>query len=56
MCYFLDLGFDPSVDLYTEPYCDLIDDITEYKCLENSILGQYYYIIFFCIKLLNINV
>ena len=34
----IDLGFDPSIDLYPTDYCHLIQDLTEDKCLENSLL------------------
>lgn len=34
----VDLGFDPSIDLYPGDYCSIIQDLTEDKCLENSLL------------------
>ena len=34
----IDLGFDPSVDLYPGDYCNIIKDLTEEKCMENSLL------------------
>jgi len=34
----IDLGFDPSIDLYPGDYCNIINDMTEYKCMENSLL------------------
>jgi len=34
----LNLGFNPSIDLYPGDYCKIIQDLTEYKCLENSLL------------------
>ena len=33
-----DLGFDPSIDLYPGDYCNIIQDLTESKCFENSLL------------------
>jgi len=34
----IDLGFDPSIDLYPGDYCNIINDMTENKCMENSLL------------------
>jgi len=34
----IDLGFDPSIELYPGDYCNIINDMTEYKCMENSLL------------------
>jgi len=34
----VDLGFDPSIDLYPGDYCNIINDMTENKCFENSLL------------------
>ena len=34
----IDLGFDPSVDLYPGDYCNIIQDLTEQRCMENSLL------------------
>ena len=34
----VDLGFDPSIDLYPGDYCNIIQDLSEEKCLENSLL------------------
>ena len=35
----IDLGFDPSVELYESgDYCNIIKDMTEHRCLENSLL------------------
>ena len=34
----VDLGFDPSIDLYPGDYCNIIQDLSEDKCLENSLL------------------
>ena len=34
----VDLGFDPSIDLYPGDYCNIIKDLTEDRCLENSLL------------------
>ena len=34
----VDLGFDPSIDLYPGDYCNIIQDLSENRCLENSLL------------------
>ena len=34
----IDLGFDPSIELYPGDYCNIINDMTENKCMENSLL------------------
>ena len=34
----MDLGFDPSIELYPGDYCNIIQDLTEEKCMENSLL------------------
>ena len=34
----VELGFDPSIDLYPGDYCNLIKDLSEDRCLENSLL------------------
>ena len=34
----VELGFDPSIDLYPGDYCNLIKDLSEERCLENSLL------------------
>ena len=34
----IDLGFDPSVDLYPGDYCNIIQDLSEERCMENSLL------------------
>jgi len=34
----LGLGFDPSIELDTQDYCSLLEDLSENKCLENSLL------------------
>jgi hypothetical protein len=40
MPFCADLGFDPSVDLYPGDYCTIINDLTEYRCFETSLLGK----------------
>ena len=31
-------GFDPSIDLYPGDYCNIIQDLTQFKCFESSLL------------------
>jgi hypothetical protein len=34
------LDFDPSVELYPGDYCTIINDLTENRCFETSLLGM----------------